>query len=94
MRKGVKQWDNCKKENWMQERKKEAEEAKRTTLTLPAGTDVQLLESRYIVLCTAQGRMFPSEQAARQGIEMLVERTGLAKSDFDVMAMSYRIDAL
>lgn len=82
------------KENWMQERKREAEEAKRATLTLPAGTDIQLLESRYIVLCAAEGRIFPSEQAARQGIEMLVERTGLAKSDFDVMAMSYRIDAL
>ena len=82
------------KENWMEERKKEAEEAKRTPLTLPVGTDIQLLENRYIVLCTAQGRMFPSEQAARQGIEVLVERTGLAKSDFDVMAMSYRIDAL
>jgi hypothetical protein len=82
------------KENWMQERKKEAEEAKRTTLTLPVGTDVQLLESRYIVLCTAEGRIFSSEQAARRGIARLVERTGLTESDFDVMAMSYRIDTL
>lgn len=82
------------KENWMQERKKEAEEAKRATLTLPAGTDVQLLERRYIVLCTAERRMFPSEQAARRGIARLIERTGLMESDFDVMAMSYRIDTL
>lgn len=80
------------KENWMAERKKEAKEASKALVTLPVGTDMQLYEHGYILLCTAQGFMFPSEQAARQEIARLAQHTGLPESDFDVMAMSYRVE--
>lgn len=85
---------NLFKEDWMAERKREAKEARRAPLTLPVGTEIQLYEHGYIVLCTAQGRMFPSEQEARKAVSRLAEQTGLSELDFDVMSMSCRVGQL